>query len=93
MKQRAFTVYDNKAECYLPPFFTPEVGQATREFANAINSSSHAFARNPEDYTLTEVGTFDDNTGLLAALDQPVVHGVGITYVKQQTNNPIPPQE
>jgi len=60
---KVFCVYDDKAKAYLPPFFLPEMGMATRAFADAINDKSHAFGRHPADYTLFCCGTFDDRGG------------------------------
>lgn len=60
-----FTIYDDKAKAYLPPFFLPEVGQAIRTFADCVNDpkGEHAFSRHPADYTLFLVGEFDQSSG------------------------------
>lgn len=65
MKFRIFAIFDAKAKAYLPPFTLPEVGQAVRTFVNCVNSPDHAFGRNPEDYTLFELGSFDVASGKL----------------------------
>lgn len=63
MKQKIFVVYDDKAKAYLPPFFLPEIGMATRAFGDCVNDATHNFGRHPEDYTLFMAGTFDDSSG------------------------------
>ena len=60
MKLIIFSVYDQKAEAYLPPFFIPNAAMAQRTFSEAVNSPSHQFGKHPADYTLIELGTFDD---------------------------------
>ena len=80
MKLIAFSVYDEKAEAFITPFFLPKTGMATREFQRACNDKTHQFGQNPHDYTLFQVGTYDIDTGELEADKHPV--GNGIQYVK-----------
>lgn len=63
MKTKMFSVYDCKAEAYLPPFFMRSTGEALRGFIEIVNDASHAFSRHPGDYTLFELGEFEDTTG------------------------------
>ena len=58
-----FSIYDSKAEAYLPPFILPKQAQAKRAFADCVNSDSHQFGQNPADYTLFELGNFNDEDG------------------------------
>lgn len=66
MKLEIFSVYDSKARSFLPPFFLPQVGMATRIFQNCANDPGHQFGANPSDYTLFHLGNFDDES---AAVD------------------------
>lgn len=59
---KLFTVYDQKAEVFLPPFFVPTNGIATRAFRDCVNSEDHQFGKHPSDYTLFYLGDFDDST-------------------------------
>lgn len=63
MKLKCFSVFDVKAGAYIVPFFMPERGQAIRTFTDSVADRNHAFGRHPEDYTLFQVGEFDDNVG------------------------------
>lgn len=63
MKTPMFSVYDSKAEAYLPPFLSQNANVAIRSMRQAISDPNHSFCKHAEDYTLFEVGTFDDNTG------------------------------
>jgi len=81
MNHRIFVIFDSKARAYLPPFFMPEAGQATRLFSDMVNDGSHAFSKHPEDYTLFEIGTFDDREGKLLQLKASITHGVGLAFL------------
>jgi len=65
MRHRGFAVLDSKAKAFLPPFFCAEVGIATRLFGDMVNEAGHQFNMHPEDYSLFEVGLFDNITALL----------------------------
>lgn len=60
--QKLYTVYDEKAEAFLPPFFVPAHGIALRAFQDCVNSKDHQFGKHPADYTLFYLGDWDDIT-------------------------------
>ncbi len=68
MIHRIFSVFDVKAKAYLPPFVMPERGMAMRVFSDCVNSDDHQFGKHPGDYTLFELGGFDDGAGEIAAV-------------------------
>lgn len=65
MKLNVYSIMDNKAEAFLPPFFMHNDSVAMRAFADAVNDSTHQFFKNPNDYCLYRIGHFDDNTGVI----------------------------
>lgn len=65
---KVFAIRDMKAEAFLPPYFSPTVGIAIRSFTDAVNSPEGPFGKYPDDFTLFEVGQFDDGTGVLEAV-------------------------
>lgn len=81
MYLKIFTVYDQKAKAYLPPFFLPEKGMAERTFSDCCNDEHHQFGKHPEDYTLIYAGEFSDETGELLPLVPAEVLGTGMKYV------------
>lgn len=81
---KIFTVYDSKAGAFLFPFFFSSTGQALRAFADSVASSDHQFARHPEDFTLFELGTYDDNGAKFDLLDTPKSLGVGVEFVSKE---------
>lgn len=68
MKIGIFSVYDSKAESYLAPFYAPNGSVACRSLQQATQDPSHPFCLYPEDYTLFEIGSFEDETGELTNL-------------------------
>lgn len=82
MMMKMFTVYDQKAEAYLQPFFANSKGVAIRMFAEAVNSQDHQFAKYPADFTLFEIGSFDDGTALTESF-APVNLGTALEHRTQ----------
>lgn len=79
MKLSIFSIYDSKAQAYLPPFFLPRKQMAVRAFAECCNSESHQFGKWPADYTLFHVGAFDDESGLIDSFP-PISLGNGLEH-------------
>lgn len=84
MISKIFTVYDSKAEAFLSPFLFSSTGQALRAFADSVADSNHQFARHPEDFTLFELGTYDDNGAKFDLLDTPKSLGVAVEFVSKE---------
>lgn len=80
MINKIFTVYDEKAQAYLPPFYFHQEAQARRVFTDTINSKDHQFGNHPADYTLFHIGEFDDNTAQIEPI-VPVSLGNGVEYI------------
>jgi len=87
MEHKIFSIYDQKAYAYLPPFTLPTAEMAERTFRDCVNSADHAFGKNPADYTLIELGTYDDNKGLISPHEVVRTIGSGIEYVKSHDLN------
>lgn len=63
MITKTFSIFDSKAQAFLPPFQMATTGLAHRAFADCVNNPEHNFGHHPEDYTIIELGEFDDSTG------------------------------
>ncbi len=61
MKLKMFSIFDVQAQAYLPPFWLGQTAMAIRIFSDCVNSDDHQFGKHPGDYTLFELGTFDDS--------------------------------
>lgn len=60
---KVFSIYDEKSKAFLRPFLLSEVGQAIRAIHDCLTDPQHDFAKHPSDYTLFQLGEFDDSTG------------------------------
>lgn len=70
--QLIFCVYDAKAEAWGQPFFVQSVGLAKRSFTEAANDAATAICKYAEDFSLWQLGSFDEQTGSLERLSVPV---------------------
>jgi hypothetical protein len=82
MMLKCFSIYDEKAKAFLPPFYLPQEGMAIREFASAANDPDTNIGKYPQDYTLFTLGTFDDENGAIHVTKQSI--GNGVEYVQPQ---------
>ncbi len=89
MRTIIFTIYDEKAQVFLPPFFVPTLGIATRAFSDCINSEDHQFAKHPQDYTLFQLGEFFDHDASFEVIDRKSL-GNGVEYLNE---NPLVPTQ
>ncbi|MDO3651329.1 phage ORF5 protein [Nocardia mangyaensis] len=65
MIKKIFTVYDEKSEAYLQPFFLDTIGQASRAMTDCCNDLNHQFNRHTADYSLFQLGEYDDQTATI----------------------------
>ena len=82
MISKMFAIYDSKAESYNAPFCFGAVGQAVRAFADLANDQQSNIAKHPADYNLFEVGTYDDQIGIVEAVTH-INLGCALTFVDQ----------
>ena len=74
-----FSIYDEKAKAFFPPWFLPEQGQAIRTFGDHVNSDDN-IGKHPGDYTLFYLGSFNDSTAKIA-LVTPEALGNGVEFI------------
>ncbi len=60
-----FAIYDAAAKRYIEPFCADTHEVAIRGFRQACEKEGHQFNRFPEDYSLSHVGSFDPELGVL----------------------------
>lgn len=85
--QMIFTIFDSKAESYLPPFLFPKPDMARRAFADCVNSKEHQFGQHPDDYTLFATGVWDEDKGTFTPYDHKQSLGNGLEYVQKDRQN------
>ena len=79
---RVFSVYDSKAEAYGAPVFFKTKGEAIRGFTDIVNDGNSMLSKYPGDYTLFELGSFDEETAKFDLHASPVSLGVALEFVK-----------
>lgn len=80
MKLKIFTVYDSKMEAYMMPFFLQTRGAAIRAWMDSVNDLNTQFNKHPGDFTLFEIGEYDDETGNVSNYDAKVSIGTALEY-------------
>ncbi len=71
MIQNAYSIKDAKANVFSAPFFSINDQVALRSFEQAKNDSNTTIHKNPEDFSLYRLSTFDDQSGELHPEKQP----------------------
>lgn len=80
MIKKIFTLLDSKAEMYLPPFVANTKAAAIREMQNVMRNPQTPMSMNKEDFSLWDLGTYNDNTGEI------ISHNNGIECVAHLVN-------
>lgn len=88
MMLNAYSVYDNKALQYYPPFFASTDGAAVRSLSDMANDSSTNIGKHPGDYVLYCVGTYNDQNGELVA-ERPLRHVADATSLLKLAPTPL----
>lgn len=68
---KIFSIHDSKAEAYLPPIYFKTAAEAIRAFSTACEDSNSNFYKYPHDFTLVELGEFDEPTASIATHNIP----------------------
>ncbi len=84
MKLKVFSIHDSKAEAFIQPFYSQTTGTAVRSFEQAVNDPQSDFHKFAGDYTLFELGDFDQNTAVFTPLKTPINLGLALTYIKDE---------
>jgi len=73
------SVKDRAADAFGRPLFVPSVGIAIRSFSDEVNrqDKDNQMYNHSDDFDLFELGTFDDNTGIIECHSQPKLLTLG----------------
>lgn len=82
MKTKIYAVYDSKAEAYMQPFFMQSRGIAMRSWEDIANDEKSQICKTPGDFTLFELGEWDEQTGVITMHESQVNLGLAI-HVKR----------
>jgi len=90
MIRKIFSVYDCKSELYLNPFFMSTKGEALRAFGDIANDPQSQIGKHPCDFSLMEIGSFDDAKGMVMPMLTPLSLGVAIEFKAQDKQMQLP---
>lgn len=77
MIQIIFSVYDVASGTFQRPFVALKKGEAIRSFVDICADKSHPLGQHPEDYTLFELGSFNDQSGeIIDVVNAKVITGL-----------------
>ncbi len=82
MRLLIFSVFDVKSGAFAQPFFMPAVGMATRAFGDWSNNVETPLGKHPEDYSLYQIGHFDDGDARIVSFDTPKHVGDSSDFVE-----------
>lgn len=68
MEKGIFAVLDTKSTIFSNPFVSINSAVALRDFRCASADSNSDIFRNPEDYALYRIGTYDDTLGIVTPI-------------------------
>lgn len=68
MMLKVFAPYDSKISTWLQPMFFQHTGQAERTWKELCSNADSFLAKHPQDFTLYQIGEFDDDTAALSSI-------------------------
>ena len=81
MITKVFSVYDSKSEAFGRPMFAGTKGLALRSFTEISNDSGSEIGKYPADFTLFELGEYDDSNGSFNLHSTPISLGIAQEFV------------
>lgn len=84
---KVFSVFDSKSQAFARPFFDASKGSAIRAFGDIARDKQHPIGAHPEDYTLFELGEWDDKSAQFTFLKAPVSLGLAIELLPLEVSN------
>lgn len=78
---KVYSVYDSKVEAYLKPFYMQSKGEACRAFQEIANDKSSAVGKYPADFTLFELGEWNDSNCVFTMYKAPFSIGLALEFL------------
>jgi len=83
---KIFVVYDSAAEAHGTPFFLRSTGEAVRSFTQAAHDAQTLVSKYPEQFTLFEIGTYDEISGQIEMFPVHKSLGKALEYISTSNN-------
>lgn len=81
MLQRLCVLHDSAVGAYLQPFFVSSRGAAERGMFDLLADKESNVAKHPGDFTLFELGTWDQEKGLIVLHEAKICYGSALDFV------------
>lgn len=81
-----YSVFDSKISAFMNPIFLRNSGEAIRVFESAVLDEKHDFHRYASDFTLFELGSWDDQSAKFDLYSTPKSLGVAIQFLKSNVS-------
>lgn len=86
MKTFVFSIYDSVGRVYSAPFYAPLQALAVRDFATLANADGSRIAAHSADFTLFQLGAFDDETGTFEIESPQINLGLATNFKKENSH-------
>lgn len=77
-----FAIYDSGISTWMTPLYFRNKGEALRWWQEVCNNPEAKISKHPADYTLFELGTWNDDNNEFNLFKAPVKLGLALEYVK-----------
>lgn len=81
---KIYSIYDSKSESYGQPIYLKAKGEALRSFVDEANRTDSLICQHPKDFTLFELGEWDQSTAKFEIHKTPISMGVAIEFKKEK---------
>lgn len=78
-----FAIFDTTVKAWMRPLYARNAQEMLRQFSEAVEDPQSQLSRHPADFTLFQLGTFDDNEGTFEIFPAPVRLAMAQDFVKK----------
>lgn len=87
-KLKAFSILDGKTSSWSAPAFLQHTGQAERMFVDLANDGQSMISKYPTDFSLYEVGSWDDDKCILSSMSPFHLITTGASVKRKPSDEP-----
>lgn len=88
MQLKIYAVHDSKVGAYLKPFTMRSNGEAIRAWTQTCNGNESQFSQTPADFTLVELGTYNEETGTIKPHADKIPLGTALDFRQAEPDIP-----
>lgn len=91
MTFKIYAVFDTAVGAYMQPFFLRSKGEAIRGWLDAVNDDKTQFNKHPKDFTLFEIGEYDEETGNVQGYPAKIACGTALELLSKNMEKSATP--